>query len=145
MNITELKNKIFTDDSFATKIEYFLSKSILENPIIHKTIFVHKKQKIILGKNRLYSIYDLNTGEKKYSGIHFQEVAKYVARNIKNQYLSEEIIKIENELFRYKDKIEFMKNSISQRPSETKLAKLSADIYQYQYIKHRLIKELSRF
>lgn len=145
MNTKDLKEKILNDDLFASKIEYLLSKSILENPIIHKTVFVHKKQKIILGKNRLYSIYDLNTGEKKYSGIHFQEVAKYVARNIKNQYLSEEIIRIENELFRYKDKIEFMKNSIYQRPSETKLAKLSADIYQYQYIKHRLIKELSRF
>ena len=143
MNTKDLKEKILNDDLFASKIEYLLSKSILENPIIHKTVFVHKKQKIILGKNRLYSIYDLNTGEKKYSGIHFQEVAKYVARNIKNQYLSEEIIRIENELFRYKDKIEFMKNSIYQRPSETKLAKLSADIYQY--IKHRLIKELSRF
>ena len=143
MNTKDLKEKILNDDLFASKIEYLLSKSILENPIIHKTVFVHKKQKIILGKNRLYSIYDLNTGEKKYSGIHFQEVAKYVARNIKNQYLSEEIIRIENELFRYKDKIEFMKNSIYQRPSETKLAKLSADIFQYQTIKHRLLKELS--
>ena len=144
MNITELKNKILTDDSFATKIEYFLSKSILENPIIHKTIFVHKKQKIILGKNRLYSIYDLNTGEKKYSGIHFQEVAKYVAKNIKNKGLIHNILNLENELFRYKDKIDYLKLSFNHSPNDTKLAKLSADVYHFNKLKQQLIKELKQ-
>ncbi len=144
MNTKEIKDKILNDDLFASKIEYFLSKSILENPIIHKTVFVHKKQKIILGKNRLYSIYDINTGEKLYYGIHFQEVAKYVARNIKNKFLVEEIINLEKEVFRYKDKIDFLKKSIQSYPSNTKLAKLSADIFQYNVIKHRLIKELKQ-
>lgn len=143
MNTKEIKNKIFNDDIFATKIEYILSKAILENPIIHKTVFVYKKQKIILGNNRLYSIYDLNTKEKLYSGIHFQEVAKYIARNIKNRCKIINIINLENDVIRYKEKIDFLKKSIQYTNTETKLAKLSADINRYYNAKSILIKTIN--
>lgn len=143
MNTVEIKNKILNDDEFASKIEYLLSKTILDNPPIHKTVFVYKKQKIILGKNQLYSIYDLNTKQKLFSGIHYEEVAKCIAKNIKHPYISESIYKAESELIRFKNKIDFMKKSILNHYSEVKVCKLSSDIYYYNCAKNNLIKLLN--
>lgn len=144
MNTNEIKNKIINDKDFADKIEYILSKTILENPPIHKTVFVYKKQKIILGKNQLYSIYDLNTKEKLYSGIHYQEVAKAIAKNIKNKTFVDNLIKAENEFVRFKNKIDFMKKSIQNHYSDTKVSKLSMDITFYYESKNHLIKLLNQ-
>lgn len=144
MNINEIKNKIITDDIFASKIEYLLSKSILDNPPIHKTVFVYKKQKIILGKNQLYSIYDLTTKQKLFSGIHFQEVAKCIAKNIKNNSIANTIYNAELELFRFKNKIDFMKKSILKHYSDVKMSKLSSDIYYYNINKNYLINLINQ-
>lgn len=143
MNISEIKNKIINDDEFASKIEYLLSKTILDNPPIHKTVFVYKKQKIILGKNQLYSIYDLNTKQKLFSGIHYEETAKCIAKNIKKPFISESIFKAESELIRFKNKIDFMKKSILNHYSDVKMSKLSSDIYYYNIAKRQLIKLLN--
>jgi len=143
MNTVEIKNKILNDDEFASKIEYLLSKTILDNPPIHKTVFVYKKQKIILGKNQLYSIYDLNTKQKLFSGIHYEETAKCIAKNIKKPFISESIFKAESELIRFKNKIDFMKKSILNHYSDVKMSKLSSDIHYYNVAKRQLIKLLN--
>lgn len=145
MNIQEIKNKILTDEEFATKMEYVLSKTILDNPPIHKKVFVYKKQKIILGKNQLYSIYDLNTKQKLYSGIHYEEVAKAIAKNIKNNVIVNVIINAENDFIRFKNKIDFMKKSISQFYSDTKMSKYSSDIQFFLKSKYNLIKVLNQY
>lgn len=144
MNIQEIKNKIINDDTFASKIEYVLSKTILENSPIHKKVFVYKKQKIVFGNNQLYSIYDLNTKQKLYSGIHYQEVAKAIAKNIKNPTIVENIIKAEDDFIRFKNKIDFMKKSIQQHYSDTKMSKLSSDIVFYNKYKDTLIRLLKQ-
>jgi hypothetical protein len=140
MNTVEIKNKILNDDEFASKIEYLLSKTILDNPPIHKTVFVYKKHKIILGKNQLYSIYDLNTKEKLFSGIHYQEVAKCIAKNIKNNNIANSIFNAQAEFFRFKNKIDFMKKSILNHYSDVKMSKLSSDIHYYNINKNYLLK-----
>ena len=145
MNIQEIKNKILTDEEFASKMEYILSKTILDNPPIHKKVFVYKKQKIILGKNQLYSIYDLNSKQKLYSGIHYEEIAKAIAKNIKNRYVAEKFIKLEQEFIRFKNKIDFMKKSISFHYSDIKISKLSSDIYYYYKSKNNLLSFLNQY
>ena len=145
MNIQEIKNKILTDEEFASKMEYILSKTILDNPPIRKKVFVYKKQKIIFGKNFLYSIYDLNTKQKLYNNIHYEEVAKCVAKNIKKASVVEQILKAENEFVRFKNKIDFMKKSIQQHYSEIKMSKLSSDLYYYHKSKNDLIKILNQY
>lgn len=145
MNIQEIKNKILTDEEFASKMEYILSKTILDNPPIHKKIFVYKKQKIIFGKNFLYSIYDLNTKQKLYNNIHYEEVAKCVAKNIKKTSVVDQILKAENEFVRFKNKIDFMKKSIQQHYSDIKMSKLSSDLYYYHKSKNDLIKILNQY
>lgn len=144
MNIQEIKNKILTDSDFASKVEYILTKTILDNPPIHKKVFVYKKQKIILGKNQLYSIYDLNTKEKLYSGIHYEEVAKAIAKNLKNRVIADNIFKAENELIRFKNKIDFMKKSIQNHYTDVKVSKLYMDINYYNSCKKNLIKLITQ-
>lgn len=144
MNVQEIKNKILTDSDFASKVEYILTKTILDNPPIHKKVFVYKKQKIILGKNQLYSIYDLNTKEKLYSGIHYEEVAKAIAKNLKNRVIADNIFKAENELIRFKNKIDFMKKSIQNHYTDVKVSKLYMDINYYNSCKKNLIKLITQ-
>ena len=144
MNVQEIKKKILTESDFASKEEYILTKTILNKPHIHKKVFVYKKQKIILGKNQLYSIYDLNTKEKLYSGIHYEEVAKAIAKNLKNRVIADNIFKAENELIRFKNKIDFMKKSIQNHYTDVKVSKLYMDINYYNSCKKNLIKLITQ-
>lgn len=143
MKAINYKNKILTDDYFATTIEYILSKLILENPI-GQLKFFYKKYKIIKKLNNKFFI--LNKDNKKiYSGIYFQETAKYIIDNIKNISKINYILFLEKELFRYKDKIYFYEKYLNKNYSEIVEDKLSQIYYNYDICKNSLISELKNY
>lgn len=141
MDFSEIKHKILTDDKIASAFEYMLSKMVFENPI-KPLKFIYKKCKIVTERNNLYSIYDTKTGIKLYSKIHFQEVAKYIVNNLKSYGKVSYIIFLENELFRYKEKIDFFKNYYLQKKTDILEIKLSAMYDSYYKIKNSLLNTL---
>lgn len=104
-NLHNIKQQILNDKKVANAVEYLLSKVVLDKKLPQLKFF-YKKHKIILNKNGLFSIYKPN-GQKLCNHIHYQEVAKYIIDNIDNIGNIEYIKYIENELFRFKDKIIF--------------------------------------
>lgn len=129
-NFKELKQKILIDDDFANKIEYLMSKVILDRPL-PKLKFIYKKHKIVLGRNGLYSIYKPD-GKKLTNQIHFQEVAKYIIDNIKSPVKGSYIKYVESEMFRHKEKIEFFSNYNNKKQMDILESKISS-MYDYYY------------
>ena len=127
MDFSEIKHKILTDDKIASAFEYMLSKMVFENPI-KPLKFIYKKC--------------TKTGIKLYSKIHFQEVAKYIVDNLKSYGKVSYIIFLENELFRYKEKIDFFKNYYLQKKTDILEIKLSAMYDSYYKIKNSLLNTL---
>lgn len=138
MDFNYIKQQILTDDKIASAFEYMLSKMVLEHPV-KPLKFIYKQCKIVLGNNKLYSVYDNKTGKKLYSKIHFQEVAKYIANNLKYPAKNSYILYIENELFRFQDKIDFFKKYYNQKQSDNIEVKLSAMFSQYFILRNTLI------
>lgn len=139
-NFKELKHKILVDEDFANKIEYLMSKVILDRPL-PQLKFIYKKHKIVLGRNGLYSIYKPD-GKKLTNQIHFQEVAKYIIDNVKYVGKIDYIRYIESEMFRYKEKIEFFSNYNNKKQLDILESKISA-MYDYYYLyKNSLINLL---
>lgn len=104
----KIKEKIISDDKTANVVEYMLSKAI-SNGIPTTVKFIYKKHKIIKTKNRLYSIYKLDTGEKLYSKIKYQDMAKYIIDNLGDESKIRRIFELEESVSRLKDKIDFLK------------------------------------
>lgn len=141
MDFSEIKQKILTDDNVASAFEYMLSKMVFENPV-KPLQFIYKKCKIATGRNNLYSIYDAKTGIKLYNKIYFQEVAKYVVDNLNCYGKISHILFLENELIRYKEKIDFFKKYYMQKKTDILGIKLSAMYDSYFQIKNSLLNVL---
>lgn len=139
-NFKELKQRILTDDKVANAIEYLLSKVILDKRL-PQLRFIYKKHKIVLGRNGLYSIYKPN-GQKLANKIHYQEVAKYVIDNIKNPYKSDYILRLESELFRHKEKIEFFSYYNNKVNIDVLDSKIQAMYDHYYQCKNSLLSLL---
>lgn len=139
-NFNNLKQKILSDTDFANKIEYLMSKVILDRPL-PQLKFIYKKHKIVLGKNGLYSIYKPD-GKKLANKIHFQEVAKYIIDNIKYPAKGSYIQHIESEMFRHKEKIEFFSNYNNKKQLDILEDKISAMYDFYYRTKNSLINLL---
>ena len=109
MNSIEIiTNRILTDDKTADIIEYMMSKAISSS--VSPTVkFIYKKYKIVKNKRKYYSIYNLYTGQKLYSNIKYQDMAKYIIDNINDPYKINNIIELEGNVSRLQDKIEFLK------------------------------------
>lgn len=141
-NLNLIKEKILTDDNMANIVEYLMSKVILDKKLPQLKFF-YKKHKIILGRNGLYSIYQPN-GLKIVNHIHFQEVAKYIIDNIKNNSKINYIKYLENEMIRHKEKIIFFLHYQQQHNSEVMETKISA-MYDYYYrYKNSLLETLAK-
>lgn len=141
INFKNIKQKILEDEKFATAVEYMLSKVILENPI-GQLKFVYKKYKIVKSLKNKFSIYELKTGKKLYGGIYFQDVAKYIVDNIKCPGRISEILYLEKELFRHKDKIIFFERYYNKFPSDVLEDKLDCMYQYYERYKRSLINKL---
>lgn len=135
----KIKNKILNDDLFATKIQYMLSKVILEDPI-KPLKFIYKKYKIEKRLNNKFSIYDMKTNKKLYGGIYFQDVAKYVVDNIKNHGNVVNILKLEKELIRHKDKIEFYERYYQQKRNNNIKIKLNNIYFYYELYRNSILE-----
>lgn len=129
-SFNELKQKILIDDDFASKIEYLMSKVILDRPL-PQLRFIYKKHKIVLGKNGLYTVYKPD-GKKLANKIHFQEVAKYIVDNAKFTGKTDYIQEIESEMFRHKEKIEYFSNYNNTKQMDILESKISA-MYDFYY------------
>ena len=138
MDFKQIKNKILTDDKIATAFEYMMSKMVFENPV-KPLKFIYKKCKIATERNNLYSIYDKKTGIKLYSKIHFQEVAKYIVDNLDNHGKINHILFLEEELFRYKDKIDFMKGFYKRKHNNLVAIKLTPIFESYNVIRNSIL------
>lgn len=104
----QIKDNILTDEKTAIAVEYMLSKAISSG--ISSTVkFIYKKHKIIKDKKKLYSIYRLEDGIKLYSKIKYQDIAKYIIDNLNNPSKINNIIEVESNISRIKNKIELMK------------------------------------
>lgn len=141
INFKNIKQKILEDDNFATAVEYMLSKVILENPV-GQLKFVYKKHKIIKSLKNKFSIYDLKSGKKLYGGIYFQDVAKYIVDNIKCPGRISEILYLEKELFRHRDKIIFFEKYYNQHPSDVLEDKIDSMHIYYERYKNSIINKL---
>jgi len=140
-DLQNIKEKILTDEKVATAVEYLMSKVILDKKL--PTLwFIYKKHKVILGKNGLYSVYNPD-GKKVANKIHFQEVAKYVIDNIKNQPLCDYCRNVESEMFRHKEKIEFFTNYNQRVKIATLDAKIDAMWDFYHRTKNQLLNILN--
>jgi hypothetical protein len=109
VDYNKLKKQIIEDDTTALAIEYMFSKAIKEG-MSHCIKFIYKRHKIIRDKNGFYSIYRLEDGLKLYSKIKWQDVAKYIIDNINDWVKIRDIINLQNEILRVKDKIDFMQD-----------------------------------
>lgn len=139
-DLQNIKEKILTDEKVATAVEYLMSKVILDKKL-PQLWFIYKKHKVKLGKNGLYSIYNPD-GKKIANKIHFQEVAKYIIDNIKNQALCDNCRNVESEMFRHKEKIEFFTNYNQRVKIENLNAKIDAMWDFYYRTKNELLNIL---
>lgn len=103
-----IKEKILTDDKTADLVEYMMSKAISTSvsPVVK---FIYKKYKIIKNKRKYYSIYNMFTGEKLYSNIKYQDMAKYIIDNINDSIKIDKVFKAEENVSRLQNKIDFLK------------------------------------
>ena len=134
---------MITDEKVANAIEYLLSKVILDKKL-PQLRFIYKKHKIVLGKNGLYSIYKPN-GQKLANKIHYQEVAKYVIDNAKCPCKTDYILRLESELFRHKEKIEFFSNYNNKVNIDVLESKIQAMYDHYHRCKYSLLNLLQYY
>lgn len=137
-NMKKIKQKILEDDNFATSIQYMMSKVILENPV-NLLKFVYKKYRVVKGYNNKFSIFDIKNNKKLYGGIYFQDTAKYIITHIKNPSKCHNILRLEKELFRHKDKILFFEKYYNQKPTFVIECKLTNMYYFYNLCKNSLL------
>lgn len=143
-NYQHIKNKILTDDKTAKVVEYMLSKAISEG--ISTTVkFIYKKHKIIKDKKRYYSIYRLEDGVKLFGKIKYQDIAKYIIDNIKEDYKIADILRKEETVSRHKDKIEFIKKQLLYFKNKDVLeVKLQLAIENYRRSKKELLNTIGK-
>ena len=143
-NYKYIKEKILTDDTTANVVEYMLSKAITEG--ISTTVnFIYKKHKIIKDKRRYYSIYRIHDGKKLYSKIKYQDMAKYIIDNLHNDAKIRNIIKLEEDVSRFKDKINFMKQQMTYFKDISRLeAKLTLTLDYYNRSKREFLTTLGK-
>lgn len=139
-DLKKIKEQILTDDKIASAVEYLLSKVVLDKPL-PQLRFIYKKHKIVLGKNGYYSVYKPD-GKKIANKIHYQETAKYIANHSKQPSLISNILYIESEMFRHKEKIEFFSNYNIQKNSKNISTKIQMMYDYYDSYKNTLISLL---
>jgi hypothetical protein len=139
-----IKNKILTDDTTASVVEYMLSKAIAEG--ISTTVkFIYKNHKIIKNKRRYYSIYRLEDGKKLYGKIKYQDIAKYIIDNLDETSKINRIIELEANVSRFQDKIDFMKKQLVVfRDTNVLEVKLERTLDYYRYFKRQLLTTLGK-
>lgn len=145
VNFNELKHKIITDDKTALAIEYMFSKAIREG-MSHCIKFIYKKHKIIRDKKGFYSIYDLETKQKLYGKIKWQDVAKYIIDNSNDPISIAKIYKAQNDILRFQDKIDFLQNQYmyTKVNKEILTAKIQSAYTQYNMYKRELFSILGK-
>jgi hypothetical protein len=140
IDFNEIKEKILNDEDFANATEYLLSKALLSQKLPQLKFF-YKKHKIVLGQNGLFTVYQPD-GLKLASKIHYQETAKYIILNREKFGNIQSIQRIESELFRYKDKIEFFLKYNQKVQSEIIEGKIQSMMDYYHLYKNSLIERL---
>lgn len=143
-NYIHIKNKILTDDNTAKVVEYMLSKAIAEG-IATTVKFIYKNHKIIKNKRRYYSIYRLEDGKKLYGKIKYQDIAKYIIDNLDETSKINNIIRLEENVSRFQDKIDFMKKQMMtfKNPNIVEI-KLERTMDYYRYFKRQLLTTLGK-
>ena len=143
-NYEYIKNKILTDDKTAKVVEYMLSKAIAEG--ISTTVkFIYKKHKIIKNKRRYYSIYKLDDGTKLYGNIKYQDIAKYIIDNLNCDYKINNVLRLEENVSRFQDKIDFLKRQIQYfKNTDVLEVKLEMAIDGYKRNKKELLSTLGK-
>lgn len=139
-----IKDKILTDDKTADLVEYMMSKAISTS--VSPTVkFIYKKYKIIKNKRKYYSIYNMFTGEKLYSNIKYQDMAKYIIDNINDPYKINNIIKAEQNVSRLQDKIDFLKEQyVRTKNKELIECKLYTAYSSYRMYKRDLLNLIGK-
>ena len=140
----DIKNKILTDDKTAKVVEYMLSKAIAEG--ISTTVkFIYKKHKIIKNKRRYYSIYKLDDGTKLYGNIKYQDIAKYIIDNLNCVYKINNVLRLEENVSRFQDKIDFLKRQIQYfKNTDVLEVKLEMAVDGYKRNKKELLSTLGK-
>ena len=139
-----IKQKILTDDKTADIVEYMMSKAISTS--VSPTVkFIYKKYKVIKNKRKLYSIYNMFSGKKLYSNIKYQDIAKYIIDNIDDGYKIDNILKLEENVSRLQDKIDFLKQQyLRLKNKELIECKLYTAYSSYRLHKKELLNTIGK-
>lgn len=145
VDFNDLKKKIISDDKTALAIEYIFSKAIKEG-LSHNLKFIYKKHKIIRDKKGFYSIYRLEDKVKIYGKIKWQDVAKYIIDNLNNVSKIQYIYKVQDDILRYQDKIDFLKSQYIRLKDKQDIihSKIQADYIQYNALKRELFRIIGK-
>jgi len=145
MNSYEIiKQKILTDDKTADIVEYMMSKAISTS--VSPTVkFIYKKYKIIKNRKKLYSIYNMFSGKKLYSNIKYQDIAKYIIDNINDSFKINNILKMEENVSRLQDKIDFLKQQYMRLSNKEVIeCKLYTAYSSYRMYKRELLSAIGK-